>query len=130
MATPLNRLKRLTANDIVNRMARSDMDHWLAMNQRCPTCCATLPYVASEADILHHMRGDCEKELVIIGLGWARRGHNVNAPLADAEARREVKAPRKWLTFSGRHEATNRTILCLAAFCLTLFGLIIYGMCR
>jgi hypothetical protein len=104
MATPINRLKRLTENDIVRRMAQSDMNHWLAMNHRCPTCCALLPYVASEADILRHMRGDCENELVIVGPEYIRRGQNVNAPLADAIDRREVKVSktRTRYAFTGR----------------------------
>lgn len=34
------------------------------------------------------------EDQVYIGPGWIRTGRNVNAPLADAMARREVKIPR------------------------------------
>lgn len=34
------------------------------------------------------------EDQVYIGPGWIRTGRNVNAPLADAIARREVKVPR------------------------------------
>jgi len=130
MATPLNRLKRLTENDIVRRMAQSDVQHWLSLNRRCPTCLATLDQNAAFDNIYPHMVGECDRELIIVGPEYIRRGQNVNCPLADAAARREVKAPRKWVTFAGRYDVTNRVMRRIILVCVVVVGILLWVLFR
>jgi hypothetical protein len=124
MATPLNRLKRLTENDIVRRMAQSDVQHWLSMNARCPTCLATLDQNGAFNDIYPHMVGECDRELVIVGPEYIRRGRNVNCPLADAKDRREVRAPRIPSVITGTQ------LFWACVFCAAVGALVLYEIFR
>src|SRR5277367_1335326 len=94
------RRRRLTSEDIVSRMAQAGVDHWLAMNRLCPTCYTNLHELPADANLYYHMVGECEKELLLIGPGWIRHGENVDCPMADAAARREVKAPKRKIEVS------------------------------
>jgi hypothetical protein len=114
-------MKRLTRNELLCRAARSDVQHWVAVNHRCPTCLVILADLPTGTSLYPHMVGECETLQTFVGPGWIRNGRDVDAPLADGEANRHVSKRDRW---------SNVTLLSLAAFCLTLAALILWSMFR
>ena len=127
---PFDRSKRLTEADIVARAARSDFEHWQSLNQRCPTCLVKFDGPQTFATLYPHMIGECDRELIIVGPEYIRRGQNVNCPLADAADRREVKVPRKWVTFAGRYDVTNRVMRRIILVCVVVVGILLWVLFR
>jgi hypothetical protein len=80
----MTRKRRLSESDIVNRSARSDLEHWRALNYRCPTCYTRISDLTDD-ETYPHLTGECEKRLVLVGPEWVREGRYVDAPLADRE---------------------------------------------
>jgi hypothetical protein len=113
---PLERRKRITESDIVNRAVAADIAWWLRMNQRCPTCCVKLADLETGDSLYRHMAGQCEKDLLIVGIDWIRSGQNVDAPLADAADREEVKVKREYVV-------TGKMMLWIGSIFLALAAL-------
>jgi hypothetical protein len=113
---PLERRKRITESDIVNRAVAADIAWWSRMNPHCPTCCVKLADLQTGDSLYRHMVGDCEKDLLILGIDWVRQGRNVDAPLADAADREEVKVNKGYVV-------TGKTMMWIALVFLSLAAL-------